>query len=80
MSMLLCILYSRVDSFLWSIIVYWSVVLGPSAACFLAFCLLLFPSHWASCILDSAFHSKIVQNSSCSCASSTPEWVPFRGQ
>ena len=50
--MLLCILYFRVDSFLWSVIVYWSVVLGPSAACFLTFCLLLFPSHQVSCAPD----------------------------
>ena len=45
---LLRIPYSLLESFLWSIIVYWSVGLAPSAARFFTFWLLLFLSHQAS--------------------------------
>ena len=44
---LLRIPYSLLESFLWSIIVYWSVGLAPSAARFFTFWLLLFLSHQA---------------------------------
>ncbi|CAK0784035.1 hypothetical protein CVIRNUC_007238 [Coccomyxa viridis] len=42
---LLRIPYSLLESFLWSIIVYWSVGLAPTAARFFTFWLLLFLSH-----------------------------------
>ena len=44
---LLRIPYSLLESFLWSIIVYWSVGLAPTAARFFTFWLLLFLSHQA---------------------------------
>ena len=45
---LLRIPYSLLESFLWSIIVYWSVGLAPSAGRFFTFWLLLFLSHQVS--------------------------------
>ena len=50
--LLLCILCSQVGSILWPFIVYWSVVLSPTAAWVLMLCLLLFPSHQVSCVPD----------------------------
>lgn len=42
---LLRIPYSLLESFLWSIIVYWSVGLAPTAGRFFTFWLLLFLAH-----------------------------------
>jgi len=50
---LLRVPYSALESFLWTVIVYWSVNMAPTAGRFFTFWLLMFLAHQVSCLTPS---------------------------